>query len=556
MAGAVLTKAEKVVQELYAPRYYSQERADRIVTFFNNLKFTKGDFAGQPFRLEKWQENKIIRPLFGTVWENGTRCFNTAYISTARKNGKTEIGGGIAAYMLTADGEKGGEVYSCAGDKEQAAMVYSATETMIGENPELRRVCKIIPSQKRIVHLPTKSVYRVLSADADLKHGFNPSCVIYDELHVAKNRRLWEALSTGQGARRESMLIALTTAGNDFNTICGEQYLHAKKILRGDVFDPTYFVFIAEAIERDENGNVIDDWKDEETWKKANPNYGVSVFPLKMKSEFMSAMANPANENSFKNFKLNMWTQSITRWIPKEIWENKNIDVVGEEALIGRDCIGGLDLADTTDIAAHVLVFPYFIETEVDNKKELALEKMLVKPKFWIPKENMEIRSDRDRVPYRMWEKSGLLTATEGNVIDYRVIEKYLKDIGTKYNVYDTGYDPYNATQIVQNLTEAGLKMTPVRQQMGGLTMATKQLEVWVREKKIHHYNNPVLDWMLSNVQIRRDSQGNIMACKKKSTNKIDGIAALIDAVDRLMRQLKPQKKIESVYAKRGMITF
>lgn len=514
---------------LDAPRYYVPEKADRVVQFFYSLKFTKGEFKGRPFKLEKWQEEKIIRPLFGTLWADGARCYTTAYISTPRKNGKTEMGAGLALYLLCGDGEQGAEVYSAAGDKEQAAMVYNAAEIMVKTSPALNRRCRIIHSQRRIIYLPTGGYYRVISADAPLKQGFNPHGVLYDELHVAKNRELWDALSTGQGARRQPLMAALTTAGHDLKTICGEQYILAKQIKEKKITNPTYFSFIAEA-------DPKDDWQDPKTWEKANPNYNISVIPRKMESEALAAKLSPSKENTFKRYLLNLWTNASEGWLNFDVWK-KSAGTIDTASLTGRDCYAALDLSTTTDIAAFLKIFPVkeeIIDGATGEKKIIEVLKVL--PRFYIPADNMVNRSKKDRVPYDLWHKQGYILTTEGNVIDYEFIERDIIDDSKKYNLIEIGYDPWNATGTVNKLTAAGLKMIPARQGFA-LSSPTKETEILINQHRIHHGNNPVLDWMLANVQITRDAQENIKPDKKKSSEKIDGIVALIMAVDRYIRR-------------------
>ena len=509
-------------------RFYNAEKADRVVNFFYSLKFTKGEFKGRPFILQPWQENEIIRPLFGTTWSDGTRCYTTAYISTPRKNGKTELGGGLALYLLCGDGEQGAEVYSAAGDKEQAAMVYNAAETMVKTSRTLKRRCRIIHSQRRIIYLPTGGFYRVISADATLKQGFSPHGVLYDELHVARNRDLWDALSTGQGARRQPLMAALTTAGHDLKTICGEQYTLAKQIKEKIINNPTYFQYIAEAAPGD-------DWQSPKTWAKANPNFNVSVLPRKMESEALAAKLSPTKENTFKRYLLNLWTNASESWLSIDTWK-KSAGTLDINALAGRDCFAALDLSTTTDIAAYLKIFPVIENIINETGETKPAEVLKVIPTFWIPKDNMEARSKRDRVPYDLWTRQGFIKTTPGDIIDFEFIENDILSDAKKYNIIELGFDPWNATGTINKLTAAGMKAIPARQGFA-LSSPTKETEILIHQKRIHHGENPVLTWMIANTQITRDAQENIKPDKKKSTEKIDGVVALIMAVDRYIRR-------------------
>ena len=522
-------------------RYFDAEKANRAVNFFKLLRHTKAEWYDQPFQLQTWQKDKILKPLFGTVWADGTRCFRTAYISTARKNGKTELGAGMALYLLTADGEKGAEIYSAAGDKEQASMVFNAAATMVKLNKSLSKRCRVIASQKRIVYLPTNSFYRVISADADFKHGFNAHAVLYDELHVAKNRELWDVLSTSMKARRQPLMIALTTAGFEMgDSICYELYKEACSVLDGTVYDPTFFAFICEAAKED-------NWEDPKTWAKANPGLGNTVKIRDIQSEILKAKNNPALENTFRVLTLNQWMQKHNSWIPPETWA-KSAGILDIKKLIGRKCYGGLDLASVSDLAAFVLLFPW----------DDGSIKML--PTFWVPEENMHRRTLLDRVPYEIWHKQGWLKATPGNVIDFGFIKKDILNKLKLYDVQDINYDKWNSGKLVQELEdEAGRPadrplMIQISMGIGSLTAPTKEYEVAVRSGKMHHGDNPIMAWMMSNVEIKTDEAGNIKPDKKRSREKIDGVVAAIIAYDRVIRNTNNTGK--SLYEKGGIKTL
>lgn len=513
---------------------YNQVTADRAVQFIKLLKHTKGRWAGVPFNLQPWQENRIIRPLFGTLNPDGGRQYRTAYISFARKNGKSEVGAAIALYLLFADGEFGGEIYSAAADRDQAAIVFNVAASMVRMSPALEKRCKIIDSRKTITVLKTDSIYRVLSSDAYTKHGFNPSGVIFDELHAQPNRDLWDVLTTGSGTRRQPLFVALTTAGYDRHGICYEQYDYAKKVKAGVVDDPTFFSCIYELPEDA-------DWQDASKWSLANPGLGEFLDPEEMRSQASKAEAVPALQNTFRRLRLNQWTQQETRWMPLEKWD-ATAGTVDREKSKGRRCYGGLDLASTTDIAALALVFPP--EGEEEAYRVLA--------HFWVPEDGMRERSRRDRVPYDVWCRDGLVAATPGAVIDYDAIMRTIDQAAREFDLEEVAFDRWGATQISTKLDELGMTMVPFGQGFASMSAPTKELMNLVLGEKLRHGGNPVLRWMMNNVVVRQDPAGNIKVDKGKSAERVDGIVALIMALDRAMRH----QHARSVYDERGIVTL
>lgn len=511
---------------------YDKARADRAVRFIRLLRHTRGKWAGVPFNLRPWQE-KPLREIFGTVGQDGLRQYRWVYWSTGKKNGKSEIASAIALFMLFADGEIGAEIYSAAADKEQAAIVFNTAVQMVGQSRGLSKRCKIIESAKRIIVPSTGSVWRVLSADAFTKHGLNPSAVIFDELHAQPNRDLWDTLTQGFGTREQPLLIALTTAGYDRNSICYEQYNYAKQVQIGVIEDPTFYSVIYELPEES-------DWQDSRVWKLANPALGDFLSLDEFRAMARKAGNTPALLNNFLRLRLNRWTQQVTKWIPVEKWDASAGEVNVEE-LAGRECYGGLDLASTTDVTAFVLLFP------------LEDGSIRIVPHFWIPEENMHERVNRDRVPYDVWVREGLITATPGNVVDYGAIEERIKSLAEEYDVREIAFDRWNALKIVQNLEAEGLTTAAMGQGFASLSAPMKEFETRVLQKRLHHGGNPVLRWMMDNVAVRQDAAGNIKPDKEKSKEKIDGIVATIMALDRIVRH---ESGGASVYEERGIITI
>ena len=514
--------------------HYDKDAADYAVMFIESLCHTKGTWAGKPFELIDWQE-QIIRDLFGILKPNGYRQFNTAYVEIPKKMGKSELAAAVALLLTCGDGEERAEVYGCAADRQQAAIVFDVAADMVRMCPALSRRVKILASQKRIIYKPTNSFYQVLSAEAYSKHGFNIHGVVFDELHTQPNRKLFDVMTKGSGdARMQPLYFLITTAGTDTHSICYETHQKAKDILEGRKIDPTFYPVIYGADESE-------DWTDPKVWKKANPSLGITVGIDKVRAACESARQNPGEENAFRQLRLNQWVKQAVRWMPMEKWDACAF-AVNEEELEGRVCYGGLDLSSTTDITAFVLVFP---PTDEDDR-------YVVLPYFWIPEDSMDLRVRRDHVPYEVWERQGYLMTTEGNVVHYGYIEKFIERLGEKFNIREIAFDRWGAIQMVQNLEGMGFTVVPFGQGFKDMSPPTKELMKLVLEKRIAHGGHPVLRWMMDNIYIRTDPAGNIKADKERSTEKIDGAVATIMALDRAIRC--GNVSTASVYDDRGIL--
>ena len=514
--------------------HYSKQMADFAVMFIEQLTHTKGTWAGKPFELIDWQE-RIIRDLFGVLKPNGYRQFNTAYIEIPKKMGKSELAATVALLLCCGDGEERAEVYGCAADRQQATIVFDVAADMVRMCPALNRRVKILASQKRIIYEPTNSFYQVLSAEAYSKHGFNIHGVVFDELHTQPNRKLFDVMTKGSGdARMQPLYFLITTAGNDTNTICYEVHQKAQDILDGRKVDPTFYPVIYGA-EPDE------DWTDPEVWKKANPSLGITVGIDKVEAACESAKQNPGEENSFRQLRLNQWVKQAVRWMPMDKWDACAYPV-NEDDLEGRVCYGGLDLSSTTDITSFILVFPPMDEDD----------KYVILPYFWVPEDTLDLRVRRDHVPYDTWEKEGALQTTEGNVIHYSYIEKFIERLGERFNIREIAFDRWGAVQMVQNLENMGFTVVPFGQGFKDMSPPTKELMKLTLEKKLAHGGHPVLRWNMDNIFIRTDPAGNIKADKEKSTEKIDGAIATIMALDRAIRCGNDNGA--SVYDDRGIL--
>ena len=514
--------------------HYEKKKADRAVRFIENLKHTKGKWDGKPFWLLPWQE-QIIRDIFGIVDENGHRQFRTAYIEIGKKNGKSELAAAVALYLLYADNEPSAEVYGAAADRQQASIVFDVAKRMVENSNALYKRSKVTAATKRIVNYTNAGFYQVLSAEVGTKHGLNVSGLVFDEVHAQPNRKLYDVLTQGSGdARDQPLYFLITTAGTDRESICFELHQKALDILNDRKKDPTFYPVVYGLTDDD-------DWHDEKNWYKANPSLGQTIQIERVRDMYRETLENPAEENVFKQLRLNMWVSSITRFIPEHIYDLGNMPI-DMASLEGRECFGGLDLSSTEDITAFVLMFP----PEDENEKYVML------PFFWIPEDTIPIRVRRASVPYDVWRAQGYIQATEGNVIHYDFIEHFIEELGQRYHIKEIAFDRWGAVQMSQDLEGMGFTLAAFGQGFASMSPATKEFYKLLMEGRIIHGGNPVMRWMAGNVVVDTDAAGNIKCTKARSPEKIDGIVAAIMALDRATRNTPSQ----SVYDTRGIISF
>ncbi len=514
--------------------HYDKEKADRAVKFIENLCHTKGKWAGKRFWLLPWQE-QLIRDIFGIVKPDGYRQFRTAFVEICKKVGKSELAAAIALYLLYADNEPSAEVYGAAADRQQASIVFDVARQMVEMSPALLKRSKIMGATKRIVNYGNAGYYQVLSAEVGGKHGFSVSGLVFDEIHTQPNRQLYDVLTKGSSdARQNPLHFIITTAGTDRHSIAYELHTKAIDILEGRRVDPTFYPVVY-GLKDDE------DWEDEANWYKVNPSLGYTVDIERLRDAYREAKQNPADEITFRWLRMNQWVSSTTAWIPDQIYQrgNEEIDL---KALEGRECYGGLDLSSTGDITAFVLMFPPRDEDE----------KYILLPFFWVPEETIQQRVKANSVPYDVWERQGYLMSTEGNVIHYDFIEKFIEELGEKYHILEIAFDRWGATQMVQDLEGMGFTVVPFGQGYSSMSAPTKEFYKILMEGNMVHGGHPVLRWMAGNVVIDTDPAGNIKVTKARSKEKIDGIVAAIMALDRCIRN--QVQKQGSVYDERGIL--
>lgn len=503
--------------------WFDASAAQTALDFFPEcLKFIEGDRAGHPFDLEPWQQ-AIVANLFGWKRPDGTRRYRECFIEVPRKNGKTPFAAGILLECASCDGEPGAQLYSAAAEREQAALIFRHASEMIAREPELASRCRVYRTFKSI-EFGGGSFYRALSADAETKHGYNSHVVVVDELHAQPNRDLVDVLRTSTGTRKQPLIVYITTAGYDRHSICYEIYDYACRVRDGIVSDASFLPVIYEAAEGD-------DWTDPAIWRKANPNLGVSVSLDYLERECARAKETPVYENTFRRLHLNQWTEQDVRWLPMDKWDTCTGNI-GHGDLEGCECYGGLDLSSTTDTSAFVLYFP----------AEHACLRWT-----WIPGDNAHQRERRDRVPYVTWARQGLVELTPGNVIDYDYIRAKVGELGKVYRIKEIAFDRWNASQLVQQLMGDGFEMVEFGQGFASMSAPSKELEKLVLQGQLQHGGDPVLRWMASNAAAEIDAAGNVKPSKKKSTERIDGIVALVMAIGRaIVQPVQQRSAIES----------
>lgn len=544
--------------------YFDETAAKLSIAFFGLLKHSKGEWAGKPVSLEPWQQF-FQWVVFGWMRADGTRRFRTAYLEVARKNGKSTMAAGDGLLLTVADNEPGAEVYTAATKRDQARITHGEATRMVRQSAALKQELQLF--RDNISSRKTYSKFEPLGKDSDSTDGLNVHGVIADEVHAWKNRDLWDVLETATGARRQPLMVAITTAGHDRQSLCFQLHDYTEKILAGIVEDDSFFgiIYTLDGAEKDADGNEItpaDDWEDEAVWAKANPNLHVSKKADDIRRKAERAKAMPAALNAFLRLEMNIWTQASERWIDPARWAACDHVPPGltvepmtpfgeiltfmEESLAGRRCYGALDLSSNIDISSWVLLFP--------PEDEGSEEPYWVLPRFFIPEDNIMDRVKRDRVPYDAWLRAGILTATPGNVIDYDWILDQIDDDARRFDVAEVGYDRWGASRIMTKLQELGGDnwVVPVGQGFASMSPAMKEMEKLILGQRLGHGGHPILSWMADNLVAVMDPAGNIKPDKARSREKIDGMVALIMAVDRGSRG----DGADSVYEDRGLLVL
>lgn len=489
----------------------------RVCRFIEMLPHIKGELAGQNIRLEPWQ-CFILTTCYGWVKDggqyDGKRRFRRAYTEVPRGNGKSAMLSGLTLYALGADNEGGAEVYSAATTRDQAKIVFRDSQSMIKMRPDLMRRLQLSVEAHSISNRKTAGLYRALSSKSNSLDGLNLHFGSLDELHAHKTREVYDVLETALGKRVQSMLFAITTSGSNRAGICYEVRDYVAKILKNVVKDESVFGVIYTI----DDG---DDWTQEKTWKKANPNWGVSVMPDVIGNLAAKAMQMPSAVNNFLTKHLDVWVSSDVAWMDMRLWDDCADQTLNEDDFAGEECVAALDLASKVDLAARVKVFRRYIGGDAHY---------YFFGKYYLPEQAI---ADQRNSQYAGWERMELISITPGDVIDIDQIEKDLKSDASIYDIREVAYDPFQAMQLSNRLTADGFTMVEVRPTVLNFSEPMKELEVLVRQGRLHHNGDPAMAWMVSNVVCHTDAKDNIYPRKERPENKIDGPVALIMAIAR-----------------------
>jgi len=505
--------------------YFNRSRAVRACWWIEHrLRFSKGEWAKRPFVLEPWQAF-IVWALFG--WERivdgkQVRRFRTAYVSVARKNGKSELGAAVALLMLITGGasvagpEIGAEVYSAATTRDQATIVWRAAASIVRKSPELSREVDVHDSRYNLSHAKTESRFEALAADADTLDGLGPYCCIVDELHAHPDSTVWDVLASGTGSRREPLMLAITTAGAEREGVCWDVESDCVKILEQVYDDESVFAYVAR----------LDDGDDpfiEASWPKANPNLGVSVIVDGLRVAAKTAAQNPRRQNEYLRKRMNLWTAGETAWVSLEKWD-ASAGVIDLGALRGRTCFLGVDLSSTRDTTAVVAAFPMDDGTYV------------VLPQVFVPADTLsdnEVRGPRERQLLTDWAKAGLVTATSGETVDYDAIWQAIVNAADRYSVQEVVFDRWQASSLISKCQAIGLQEVGFGQGYKDMNPAMQLAETLISNRRLIHGGNPVLRWMVSNVATKTDPAGNVKPDKSKRSARIDGVVAMLMGLQR-----------------------
>ena len=513
--------------------YYDEKAAAKVITFFEQLlQHTVGKWAGKPFELMPYQID-FVNNVFGMKRKKDhTRRYRVAYLEIPKKNGKSAFASGLGLYLTMADREPGAQVYSVAGDKDQAKIIFDLSKDMVEESPELSG--RTEPFKDSIYVAGTRSLFKVMNSAPKTKHGFNISGLLFDELHVQQNRELHDTLIGATSAREQPLTIFFTTAGHDRTTICYEYHDYAKQVISGAIQDDEFYGVIYAAPDDA-------DWTDPVVWEACNPGYGVTVNPEYLFSECEKAKRIPARQNAFRRLHLNQWTEQENRWLSVEDWEALD-SILELDDMRGVSCYAALDLSSTRDITALALLWPPLAE---DDTWKLI-------PRFYMPEDNIAERDEKSQGNYIAWSRSGWLQLTPGNVVDQKYIRKDLEQLGLIVPLQELAFDRWNASYLMSELQEDGLTVIPYGQGFASMSGPSKELETLILTKKLRHDGNPVMKWMISNVATRSDPAGNIKPDKEKSPEKIDGVVATVMALGRAISKDNAPSG-PSVYEERGI---
>ncbi len=514
--------------------HFDKSKAKRALQFISRLRQHIGPWAGQPLKLLPWQR-RIISDVFGWVDEHGLRRYRTVWIEVPRKNGKTTLAAAIALYLLYADDEDGAEIYSAAADREQAAIVFEAARAMVEQAPALADHSMIY---RREIHFPRRrNRWKVLSSDASTKHGLNVHGAVIDEVHAHQGRELWDVLTTGTGARRQPLVVAITTAGvAEDGNVAWEMHRYAEGVASGAIRDERFYPVLYKY-----DG---EDWDKPRAWRKANPSYGHTVTREYLEAAARAARRSPAATEAFRQLHLNVWrSQHYATWLNLSDWDACRRDIDWSEYR-GRECYAGLDLSAVRDLTALCLLFP----EECGGYTARWI--------YWCPAETVYQRAKTDRVPYDQWAAEGWLRLTPGNCVDYDRVRADVLEFAREYRIVELALDRYfQGLQLAGQLVDDGLDVVSFGQGFLSMSGPSKELERLILGGHIRHEGDPVTRWAVQHCVAESDPAGNIKPSKRRSREKIDGIVACVMALGRAMLRDRGGGG-SSVYEDRGLLVI
>jgi phage terminase large subunit-like protein len=506
---------------------FDADAAQLALDFFPEvLKHAKGPMGGQPFELQPW-EKCIVANLFGWKRPDGSRRFRTLFLYVGKKNGKSSFAAGLMLLSMCLDDEPGAEFYSAAASRDQAAIIFAHVAGMVRQDKDLKRRFKVYGGASGTGHRAITDemrgmAYKCLAADANTADGCNPHFVVVDELHRHHDGELASVLERSTASRRQPLVVFTTTADYDRESVCNTRLDYAKGVRDGKIKDAAFLPAIYEA-------SVEDDWTSPETWAKANPNLGVTLPVEYFERQVKICKEQPSELSEFLRLHCNVRTRAQTQWLSLDVWRSACEGVDADawrketlEAMQGRACYAGLDLGVSWDFTALALWFP-----------PLADEQGIMVPFFWLPADGRWQRDRSNANHYEDWIRRGLVKATPGTSCDHGTVKADTLALAETYNVQTLGADPWNAVQLLQELSGEGINVVQFRQGFASMNAPSKEFERLVAKRAIDHGANPVLDWMVSSCEVQTDPAGNIKPVKpgRNSHLKIDGVVAAIMAL-------------------------
>jgi len=497
------------------------ELACHAMEFFPEfLCHYEGKFDGKPFVLDPF-EQFIVGSLFGWLGGDGYRRFRTGYVEIGKGNGKSPLSAGVGLYGLIADEEAGAQIYCAATTRDQAGIAFRDAHAMAIASPALSAELEILTHT--LNHRETASFLRPVSSEHRGLDGKRPHIALIDEIHEHPGPLVVDKMRAGTKNRRQALILEITNAGYDRESICWYHHEYSEKVLRGAIENDTWFAYVCQL-------DADDDWMgDEGCWPKANPGLGTILPVSYLREQVAEAEGMPAKQNIVARLNFCVWTEQAERWIDLDLWDENDLPTSLEE-LAGRRCFAGFDLSATTDLTALPLVFPPVEEGE----------RWKVVPIFWCPEDRILERAKRDQVPYDAWARDGWIRPTEGDVVDYDVLRRDVNELGEVVEIVEIAIDRWNSTQLQTQLDGDGFTVVPFGQGFASMAGPAREFERLLRARSFAFGRSPVLRWNAANAAAKQDAAGNIKPDKARSSGRIDGVVGLVMAIGRAM--LEPEE--------------